>query len=83
MLAMHSQESSAQAPTERKQRPTTAALVILAVRTKGPLERAFGLVVFDVAGAELAREFMQSDPAIMVGAMSATLHRRSVAQHRK
>ena len=49
----------------------------------GTLERAFGLVVFEVAGAELAREFMQIDPAIMAGAMSATLHRHSVAQQRK
>jgi hypothetical protein len=83
MFAMHSEGPSAQAPPERKQRPTTAAQVILAVRTKGPLERAFGLVVFEMAGAGLAREFMQSDPAIMAGAMSATLHRHSVAQQRK
>jgi hypothetical protein len=80
---MHSQESSAQAPRELKQRATTAGQVILAGGALGTLERAFGLVVFEVAGAELAREFMQIDPAIMAGAMSATLHRHSVAQQRK
>ena len=80
---MHSQGSSAQAPPQLKQRATTAGQVILAGRALGTLERAFGLVVFEVAGAELAREFMQIDPAIMAGAMSATLHRHSVAQQRK
>jgi hypothetical protein len=80
---MHSQGASAQAPPELKQRATTAAQVILAGRTQGMLERAFGHVVFEVAGAELARGFMQIDPAIMAGAMSATLHRHSVAQQRK
>jgi len=80
---MHSQGSSAQAPPELSQRATKAAQVILAGGALGTLERAFGLVVFEVAGAELAREFMQIDPAIMAGAMSATLHRHSVAQQRK
>jgi hypothetical protein len=80
---MHSQGSSTQAPLELKQRATTAGQVILAGRTQEPLERTFGLVDFEASNAEVAREIMQSDPAIMAGAMSATPHPYSVALQRK
>jgi hypothetical protein len=83
MFAMHSEGPSAQAPSERKQRPTTAAQVIVAGRTQEPLERTFGLVDFEASNAEVAREIMQSDPTVMAGAMWATPHPNSVALQRK
>ncbi len=42
----------------------------------GPcLDGAFGIVVFRAPSAEAALRFMQSDPAVAAGLMSAELHR--------
>ena len=57
--------------------------VIFAGRTTEPLDTTFGLVVFEAASAEAAREFMESDPAVVAGVMSATLHPYALALQRQ
>ena len=56
-----------------------AGTLILAGRTTEPLDRTFGIVIFEAADEESAREFMNSDPAVVAGVMAATLHPYSVA----
>ena len=62
---------------------TERGQVVLAGRTDEPMDRRFGLVIFDAESEEAARAFMQSDPAIAGGVMTATLHPYSIALHRK
>ena len=57
--------------------------VIFAGRTTEPLDTTFGLVVFEAESTEAAREFMESDPAVAAGVMSATLHPYALALQRK
>jgi uncharacterized protein len=57
--------------------------VIIAGRTIEPLDKTFGLVIFEADSETAAREFMQSDPAVMAGLMVATLHPYEVALQRK
>ena len=57
--------------------------VILAGRTTEPLDRTFGLVIFEAESDEVARQFMESDPAVAADLMTATLHPYSVALQRK
>jgi uncharacterized protein YciI len=40
-------------------------------------------VVFEAEDEQAAQAFMQSDPAILAGVMSATLHPYSIALQRK
>ena len=68
---------------ERLVRATQSGQVILAGRTEEPLDRTFGLVIFEADSEAAAREFMQSDPVIIAGLMTATLHRYAVALQRK
>ena len=68
---------------QRLQAATDAGTVILAGRTSEALEASFGLVVFEATGDEEARKFMDSDPTIVDGVMTATLHPYSVALLRK
>ena len=56
--------------------------VILAGRTTEALDKTFGLVIFEAEGEEAARQFMESDPAVVANIMSATLHPYSVALYR-
>ncbi len=57
--------------------------LILAGRTLEPLTATFGLVIFEAESEAAARTFMQSDPAVTAGLMTATLHPYSVALQRK
>jgi uncharacterized protein YciI len=57
--------------------------VILAGRTEESLDKTFGIVVFEAENEESAKQFMQTDPTIVAGVMSATLHPYSVALLRK
>ena len=57
--------------------------VILAGRTVEPLDKTFGLVIFEADSETAAMEFMQSDPAVKAGLMVATLHPYAVALQRK
>ena len=68
---------------ERLVRATQSGQVILAGRTEEPLDRTFGLVIFEADSEAAAREFMQSDPAVIAGLMTATLHRYAIALQRE
>jgi len=67
----------------RLQEATKQGKVILAGRTDEPLDKTFGLVLFEAENDEAARQFMETDPTIIAGVMSATLHPYSVALLRK
>ena len=67
----------------RLQQATTQGKVLLAGRTDESLDKTFGIVVFEAADDAAAKAFMEADPAIVAGVMSATLHPYSVALLRK
>lgn len=77
------QNAAVQRHFERLSKATQDGTVILAGRTTEPLERTFGLVVFESENEAEARAFMEADPAVRAGIMSATLHRYAVALLRK
>jgi uncharacterized protein YciI len=60
-----------------------AGQVILAGRTNEPLDKTFGLVIFEADDEAAARAFMEADPAVVSGQMTATLHPYAVALLRK
>ena len=62
---------------------TASGRVILAGRTLEPGDRTFGLVIFEARDEADARRFMESDPAVVAGVMTATLHPYAVALQRK
>lgn len=68
---------------ERLKKATADGKVILAGRTTEQLDKTFGLVVFEAENEKAARAFMEADPAVMAGVMTATLHPYSVALQRK
>jgi uncharacterized protein YciI len=53
--------------------------VILAGRTAEPLDRTFGVVIFEAASEAAARAFMAGDPAVAEKIMTAELHPYRVA----
>lgn len=61
---------------------TAEGRVILAGRTLEPGSKTFGLVIFEAADEPAATTFMQSDPAVVAGIMSATLHPYQIALQR-
>ena len=67
----------------RLQKATESGQVILAGRTNEALDKTFGLVVFEADNEEAARQFMNTDPAVEAGLMTATLHPYGVALLRK
>lgn len=75
------------AATERHfahlKRATAEGRVILAGRTLEPGDKTFGLVIFEAPDEATAREFMESDPAVVAGVMTATLHPYTVALQRE
>lgn len=48
--------------------------VLLAGRTEEPLDQTIGLVIFRASDETAAREFMNADPCVAGGVMTATLH---------
>ena len=68
---------------ERLAEAAKSGQVILAGRTLEPLAATFGLVIFEAESESAARTFMQSDPAVESGLMTATLHPYAVALQRK
>lgn len=68
---------------ERLKQATADGKVILAGRTTEQLDKTFGLVVFEADDEKAARAFMEADPAVVAGVMTATLHPYSVALQRK
>ncbi|MDZ7812596.1 MAG: YciI family protein [Ideonella sp.] len=61
---------------------TEAGQVLLAGRTNEPLDKTFGLVIFEAEDEAAARRFMEGDPAVKAGVMLATLHPYAVALKR-
>jgi uncharacterized protein len=61
---------------------TKTGQVIFAGKTSEPLDVTFGLVVFEAESAEAARQFMETDPAVAAGVMTATLHPYALALQR-
>jgi uncharacterized protein len=57
--------------------------LILAGRTQEPGDKTFGIAIFEAKDEEAARKFMESDPAVVAGLMTAELHPFSVALERK
>jgi uncharacterized protein YciI len=57
--------------------------VIIAGRTTEPLDETFGIVIFEAESAAAADEFVRSDPAVIAGLMTATVHPYAVALQRK
>ena len=68
---------------ERLKKAAADGKVILAGRTTEPLDKTFGLVIFEADSEAAARAFMEADPAVVAGVMTATLHPYSVALQRK
>jgi uncharacterized protein YciI len=57
--------------------------LILAGRTKEPGDKTFGIAIFEAEDEAAARAFMESDPAVVAGLMTAELHPFAVALERK
>jgi len=57
--------------------------LILAGRTREPGDKTFGIAIFEAKGEAAARRFMESDPAVVAGLMTAELHPFSLARERK
>ena len=57
--------------------------VIFAGRTAESLDKTFGIVVFEAKDQPAASEFMNGDPAVVAGLMTAELHPFSVSLVRK
>jgi uncharacterized protein YciI len=57
--------------------------LILAGRTLEPGDKTFGIAVFEATDEAAARKFMESDPAVVSGLMTAKLHPFAVALQRK
>ncbi|HEV2842914.1 MAG TPA: YciI family protein [Chthoniobacterales bacterium] len=53
--------------------------LILAGRTLEPGDKTFGVAIFEAADEAAARKFMESDPAVAGGLMTAELHPFAVA----
>jgi uncharacterized protein YciI len=56
--------------------------LILAGRTKEPGDKTFGIAIFEAKDEAAARAFMESDPAVVAGLMTAELHPFAVALRR-
>lgn len=55
----------------------------IAVSAIDALDKTFGIVVFEAKDQEAALGFMNGDPAVVAGVMTAELHPFSVALARK
>ena len=56
--------------------------LILAGRTKEPGDKTFGIAIIEAKDEAAARAFMESDPAVVAGVMTAELHPFAVALKR-
>jgi uncharacterized protein YciI len=57
--------------------------LILAGRTQEPGDRTFGIAIFEAADEAAARAFMEADPTVASGLMTAELHPFNVVLQRK
>src|SRR5882724_2081504 len=57
--------------------------LILAGRTRESGDKTFGIAIFEAADEAAAQKFMEVDPAVAAGVMTAELHPFSVVLQRK
>ena len=57
--------------------------LILAGRTREPGDKTFGIAIFAATDEAAARKFMEADPAVVAGVMTAELHPFAVVLQRK
>ena len=57
--------------------------LILAGRTMEPGDKTFGIAIFEAADEAAARAFMEADPAVSAGLMTAEVHPFAVVLQRK
>jgi uncharacterized protein len=67
----------------RFQQAIKSGQLILAGRTKETGDKTFGIAIFQAADEGAARKFMEEDPAVAGGLMTAELHPFAVALERK
>jgi uncharacterized protein YciI len=67
----------------RFQDATKSRRLILAGRTSEPGDKTFGIAIFEAPDEDAARKFMQEDPSVAGGLMTAQLHPFAVALQRK
>ena len=67
----------------RFQEAAKSGRLILAGRTSEPGDKTFGIAIFEAPDEEAARTFMQEDPAVAGGLMTAELHPFAVALEHK
>jgi uncharacterized protein len=67
----------------RFQEAAKTGQLILAGRTSESGDKTFGVAIFEAPDEEAARKFMQEDPAVAGGLMTAELHPFAVALQRK
>jgi uncharacterized protein YciI len=67
----------------RFQEAAKSGRLILAGRTSEPGDKTFGIAIFEAPDEAAARKFMQEDPAVAGGLMTAELHPFAVALQRK
>lgn len=68
---------------QRLQEAAARGTVVLAGRTQEAGKDTFGLVIFEADDETAAREFMETDPAVVAGVMTATLHPYAIAVRRQ
>ena len=57
--------------------------LIMAGRTMEPGDKTFGIAIFEAADEAAARAFMEADPAVATGLMTAEVHPFAVVLQRK
>ncbi len=62
---------------------TQSGQLILAGRTREPGDKTFGIAIFEAADEAAAQKFMETDPAVVAGVMTAELHPFAVVLERK
>jgi len=67
----------------RFQEAIKSGQLILAGRTSEPGDKTFGIAIFEATDEDAARKFMQDDPSVSGGLMTAELHPFAVALERK
>ena len=67
----------------RFQEAIKAGKLILAGRTSESGDKTFGIAMFEAKDEAAARKFMEEDPAVAVGLMTAELHPFTVALEHK
>jgi uncharacterized protein YciI len=67
----------------RSREATKSGQIILAGRTREPGDKTFGIVIFEAGDEAVAQKFMEEDPAVVAGVMTAELHPFAVVLQRK